>query len=287
VFPLESVPNVSEGRDPETIAALAAAFGSAAALLDVHSDADHNRSVFTLAGDEDALVESLVAGIAVAVERIDVRRHEGVHPRIGAADVVPLVPLRPEDEDRARETALRVAARVADELRLPVYFYGLLTQDGREPAYFRRGNLDWLRPDRGPALHPSAGAVLVGVRRPLIALNVNLASNDLEAAREIAAVVRETGGGFPGVRALGLELERAGHVQVSMNVTDWQAAPPHEVVGRIHAEAATRGIEVAGTELVGLIPAGAVLAAAEAPLGIEGLGNRHVLELRILEDTLT
>jgi glutamate formiminotransferase len=282
VFPLESVPNVSEGRDPETIAALADAFGSAARLLDVHSDADHNRSVFTLVGEDDALVESLVAGIAAAAERIDLRRHEGAHPRVGAADVVPLVPLRPEDESRAREAAFRVADGAA-ALGVPVYFYGRLTEDGREPAFFRRGGLEGLRPDRGPTeLHPSAGAVLVGVRRPLIALNVNLASQDLEAAREIAAVVRERDGGFPGVRALGLELPRAGHVQVSMNVTDWEAARPHEVVARIRAEAAARGIEVTRSELVGLLPAGAAVAAAAEPLGLEGLDPSRILELRLL-----
>jgi glutamate formiminotransferase len=283
VLPLESVPNVSEGRDAVTIAALADAFGSSVALLDVHSDPDHNRSVYTLAGEDGALAESLVAGIAVAVERIDVRRHEGAHPRVGAVDVVPIVPLRPEDEPRARTVALEVAGRVADELRLPVYFYGSLTEDRREPAYFRRGNLDWLSPDRGPALHPSAGAVLVGVRPPLIALNVNLASQDLEAAREIAALVRERGGGFPGVRALGFALERAGLVQVSMNITDWEAAPPHKVVARIRAEAEARGIEVAGTELVGLLPAGAAVAAAAGPLGIEGLDASRILELRLLD----
>ena len=282
MLPLESVPNVSEGRDAATIAALAAAFGSPAMLLDVHSDADHNRSVYTLAGEDGALAESLVAGIAAAVERIDVRRHEGAHPRVGAVDVVPVVPLRPEDEPRARTVALEVADRVADELRLPVYFYGSLTEDRREPAYFRRGNLDWLSPDRGPALHPSAGAVLVGVRPPLIALNVNLQSQDLEAAREIAALVRERGGGFPGVRALGFDLPRAGLVQVSMNITDWAAAPPHEVVARIRAEAQARGIEVAGTELVGLLPAGAAVAAAAGPLGIEGLDASRILELRLL-----
>jgi len=283
VLPLESVPNVSEGRDAATIAALGDAFGSSVALLDVHSDADHNRSVYTLAGEDGALAESLVAGIAVAVERIDVRRHEGAHPRVGSVDVVPIVPLRPEDEPRARTVALEVAGRVAEELRLPVYFYGSLTEDRREPAYFRRGNLDWLSPDRGPALHPSAGAVLVGVRPPLIALNVNLASQDLEAAREIAALVRERGGGFPGVRALGFALERAGLVQVSMNITDWEAAPPHEVVGRIRAEAQARGIEVAGTELVGLLPAGAAVAAAADPLGIGGLDATRILELRLLD----
>ena len=282
MLPLESVPNVSEGRDAATIEALAAAFGSAARLLDVHSDADHNRSVYTLAGEDEALAESLVAGIAAAVERIDVRRHEGAHPRVGAVDVVPVVPLRPEDEPRARTVALEVAGRVAEELRLPVYFYGSLTDDRREPAYFRRGNLDWLSPDRGPALHPTAGAVLVGVRPPLIALNVNHQSQDLEAAREIAGLVRERGGGFPGVRALGFDLPRAGLVQVSMNITDWEAAPPHEVVARIRAEAQARGIEVAGTELVGLLPAGAAVAAAAGPLGIEGLDASRILELRLL-----
>jgi glutamate formiminotransferase len=198
-------------------------------------------------------------------------------------DVVPVVPLRPEDEPRAREVALRVADRVAEELRLPVYFYGSLTEDRREPAYFRRGNLDWLTQDRGPALHPSAGAVLVGVRPPLIALNVNLASQDLEAARQIASVVRERGGGFRGVRALGFELPRAGMVQVSMNITDWPAAPPHEVVARIRAEAGALGIEVAGTELVGLLPAGAAVGAAAEPLGIEGLDASRILELRLLD----
>jgi glutamate formiminotransferase len=282
VLPLESVPNVSEGRDQATIAALADAFGSRARLLDVHSDEDHNRSVFTLAGSDDELVESLVGGIAAAAERIDLRRHEGAHPRVGVVDVVPLVPLRPEDESRAREAAFRVADGAA-ALGIPVFFYGRLTDDGREPSFYRRGGIEEMRPDRGPdVLHPTAGAVLVGVRRPLIALNVNLASGDLEAARAIAALVRERDGGFPGVRALGLALPRAGHVQVSMNVTDWEAARPHEVVARIREEAEARGIEVTGSELVGLLPAGAAVAAAAGPLGLAGLDGTRVLELRLL-----
>jgi glutamate formiminotransferase len=289
--PLESVPNFSEGRDRATIDALAEALGSRARLLDVHSDEDHNRSVFTLVGSADELVEALLAGIAFAHERIDLRRHEGAHPRIGAADVVPIVPLSELDADVARTTALRLAERVGDELGLPVFLYGELG-GGRGPAFFRKGGpgeaqrrLDAgeLAPDFGPArLSESGGGVLIGARRPLIAFNVNLRGS-LEAAREIAALVRETGGGFPGVRALGLELPRAGLVQVSMNVEDWEAAALHEIVARVEQEAQARGAEVAGSELVGLMPAGAAAAAAGAALRIDGFDASRVLELRLLD----
>jgi glutamate formiminotransferase len=292
-LPLESVPNLSEGRDERVLAALRESMSAPARLLDVHVDADHHRSVYTLVGAEAKLVETLVAGIRTAVELIDLRRHEGAHPRVGAADVVPLVPIVPEDEDRARTAAFALADRLAEELELPVFFYGRLTEDGLEPAFFRRGGLDELQrridagevaPDRGPArLHPTAGAVVLGVRRPLIAFNVNLRSTDVEIAREIARVVRERDGGFPGVRALGLELPTAGVVQVSMNVTDWEAAALHVIVARIVDEAAARGVEVLGSELVGLMPAGAAVAAAGSMLHIEGFDRRHVLELRLLE----
>jgi glutamate formiminotransferase len=288
---LESVPNFSEGRDRATIDALAAALGSRARLLDVHADADHNRSVFTLVGSGQALVESLLAGIACAADRIDLRRHEGAHPRIGAADVVPLVPLAPEDEEHAREAAVALARGVGDELGLPVFLYGALG-DGRGPAFFRRGGPGELQqrvdagevaPAFGPArLSASAGGVLVGVRRPLIAFNVNLRGS-LEAAREVATVVRETGGGFRGVRALGLDLPSAGLVQVSMNVEDWEAAALHELVRRVEREAAARGAEVVGSELVGLMPAGAAAAAAGAALRIDGFDASRVLELRLLD----
>jgi glutamate formiminotransferase len=292
-LPLESVPNVSEGRDGTALAELTTAFSSPARLLDVHTDWDHHRSVFTLVGSGPALVETLLAGIAAAAERIDLREHAGAHPRIGAADVVPLVPLEAEAEPTAREAALALADRIATELGLPVFFYGRLTEDGREPAFFRRGGPEELqrrvdagelRPNRGPErLHPTAGGVLVGVRRPLVAFNVNLRSGDLEAAREIAAIVRERDGGFPGVRALGLELPRAGLVQVSMNVTDWQAASLVDIVARVSVEADARGIEVVGSELVGLMPAGVAVEAAGALLRIEGFDPSRVLELRLLE----
>src|SRR5436189_6062428 len=290
--PLESVPNFSEGRDRGTIDALAAALGARARLLDVHSDEDHNRSVFTLVGDEDALVESLLAGIACAKERIDLREHQGAHPRVGAADVVPLVPLVPGEMERACAAARVLAERVGEELALPVFLYGELAP-GRGPAFFRQGGVEELArrlesgelaPDFGPPrLDEQAGGVLVGARRPLIAFNVNLRGS-LEAAREVAASVRERDGGFPGVRALGLELPGAGCVQVSMNVEDYEAVALHEIVERITREASARGAELVGSELVGLMPAGAALAAAGAMLGIEGFDASRVLELRLLED---
>jgi glutamate formiminotransferase len=290
--PLESVPNFSEGRDRSTIEALADALGGKARLLDVHADADHNRSVFTLVGSAGELVESLLAGIACARERIDLTRHEGTHPRIGAADVVPLVPLVPEDLERARAAALELAERVGGELGLPVFLYGELAP-GRGPAFFRRGGpaelarrlaAGELATDFGPArLDERAGGVLVGARRPLIAFNVNLRGT-LEAAREVASVVRERDGGFPGVRALGLELPSLGLVQVSMNVEDYEAAALHEIVARVEAEAAARGAEVVGSELVGLMPAAAAVGAAGAALRLDGFDPSRVLELRLLDE---
>jgi glutamate formiminotransferase/glutamate formiminotransferase/formiminotetrahydrofolate cyclodeaminase len=290
VLPLESVPNFSEGRDQATIDAIGAALGGAARLLDVHADPDHNRSVFTLVGSEAELGDALLAGVAVAVERIDLRAHTGAHPRVGAADVVPLIPIVPEDFARAQAAAQTIGARIAAELGLPVFVYA---PPERGPAFYRRGGAAELQrrlddgelaPSFGPAaLHPSAGGVILGARRPLIAFNVNLRAT-LAVAKEIAAVVREKGGGFPGVRALGLELPRAGVVQVSMNVEDWEAAALHEIVARIDAEAAARGGSVLGAELVGLMPAGAAAAAAGAVLRIDGFDSSHVLELRLLDD---
>ncbi len=287
---LEAVPNFSEGRDQDVVQALRNALSAPARLLDVHVDADHHRSVFTLVGDADALVETLLAGIVCARERIDLRRHDGAHPRIGAADVVPIVPIKADDMEHAKETARELARRIGGELGLPVFLYGELAP-GRGPAFFRRGGPDELQrriaagelePDFGPAgLDERAGGVIVGARRPLIAFNVNL-RGELEAAKAVAAVVREKGGGFPGVRALGLDLPRSGVVQVSMNVEDWEAAALHEILARIEDEAAAHGAAVVGSELVGLMPAGAAAAAAGAMLRIDGFDESHVLELRLL-----
>jgi glutamate formiminotransferase len=290
-LPLESVPNFSEGRDRATLDAIAGALSAKARLLDVHADADHNRSVFTLVADENDLLDALVAGIACARERIDLRQHQGAHPRVGAADVVPVVPVRPSDMERAKRAALALAERFGGELELPVFVYGELAP-GRGPAFFRADSLEGLRrrvesgelaPDFGPArIDERSGAVLVGARRPLIAFNVNL-HGELAAAREIASAIRERDGGFPGVRAIGLELPRAGLVQVSMNVEDWEAAALHDLLAAIDREAAARGVGIVGSELVGLMPGGAAAAAAGAALRIDGLDASRVLELRLLE----
>jgi glutamate formiminotransferase len=290
-LPLESVPNFSEGRDATTIRALEEALLAHARLLDVHTDGDHNRSVFTIVGEDEELITALLAAVVSARERIDLRAHEGAHPRIGAADVVPIVPIQPSDRARAREVALRLAERIGSEIELPVFLYGDLS-DGRGPAFFRRGGPDELQrrltarelePDFGPSrLDERAGGVIVGARAPLIAFNVNLASADVDAARAIAAAVRETDGGFRGVRALGLMLPRAGHAQVSLNVEDYEAAALHDILARVEVEASARGVEIDGAELVGLMPAAAAAAAAGAMLRIDGFDASRLLELRLL-----
>lgn len=287
--PLVAVPNFSEGRSEETIEALRNALARHAHVLDVHGDPDHHRSVFTIAGSEGQLVEALIDGIESARERIDLRRHEGVHPRVGAADVVPVVAVWPEQLEAAKRAAFTLADRVGDELGLTVFLYGEVAP-GVRPALLRRGGLRELQrriddgevtPDRGPPrLDPRVGCVLVGARRPLIAFNVNLATDDLSVAQEIAAVIRETGGGFRGVRALGFPLASRGLVQVSMNLEDWQASPLDEIVARIEAEAAARGVEVAGSELVGLMPERAARPGAAA-LRLESLDDAQLLEPRL------
>lgn len=285
---LEAVPNVSEGRDAQAIAAIGQAFaGDGVALLDVHSDVDHNRSVFTLAGEDAALLDGLLAGVAAAVELVDLREHAGVHPRVGVADVVPLVPLRPDDLEHAKQAARALADRIGGELGLPVFLYAEAGA-GRRPIFFRRGGLAELQrrvesgelvPDAGPrGLDPRSGAVLVGARRPLVAYNLVLDTEDVAVAAEVAAAVRESGGGMPGLQAIGLELPSSGVVQVSMNVVDLERAPLHEVVVRVRREAAARGVEVRGGELVGLVPEQVPLAAREAGIEVPGVDESRTLE---------
>ena len=286
---LEAVPNVSEGRDSTAIAAIREAFSSHAALLDVHSDHDHHRSVFTLAGSGADLTESLAAGAAAARDRIDLRTHDGVHPRVGAVDVVPLVPLEPGSMPEAKRVALAVAERLG-ELSLPVFLYGEIG-GGRRPADIRRGGVEELArrmrgrelvPDRGPpVLDPRVGAALVGARTPLVAYNLDLATDDVRIARAVAAAVRESSGGLPGVQAIGLLLPRAGRIQVSLNVLDLESSPLHEVVARVTLEAERLGAAVAGGELVGLVPELVLRAAATAGASLPGVDESHVLERRI------
>jgi glutamate formiminotransferase / 5-formyltetrahydrofolate cyclo-ligase len=258
---LLAYPNVSDGRDGESIAAIERAFGDG--VLDVHTDPDHNRSAFTLAGAPGELAGVVLAGAREAVQRVRIDVHDGVHPRVGAIDVAPIVYLDAARRGAACAEALVLADRLADELELPVFLYGALG-GGRSRAQLRRGGppelerriaAGELAPDFGPrALHPTAGAVLVAARPPLIAFNVELADDrSLEQARELAAAIRESGSdGLPGVRAIGLWLQRAGHAQVSTNIDDPAATSPAQVVAAIARLAGADAI--AGAELVGLTP---------------------------------
>ena len=286
---LESVPNVSEGRDPTVIAAIGQAFAEHGRVLDVHSDADHHRSVFTIVADEDDLVDSLLAGIARSTELVDLRSHDGIHPRVGAADVVPIVPLRNGEMVLANEVALALGRRVGDEIGLPVFLYGE-SGDGRRPAFFRRGgpaelqrriDSGELRPAFGPSqLDPRAGAVLIGARPLLIAFNIELQAGVLADAQAIAAAIRESSGGMRGVQALGLLLPRSSRVQVSVNVIDIEAAPLVAVVERVREVALARAVDLGRSELVGLLPESAV--ADPASLGLDALPDDRVLERRLL-----
>jgi glutamate formiminotransferase len=291
---LEAVPNVSEGRDAGAVEAMATAFGRGVELLGVHSDPDHNRSVFTLVGEDAALVAALVSGVAEAVRLIDLRRHDGVHPCVGAADVVPLVPLVSKDLHRAKEAALAVASRIGGELGVPVFLYGEVGHE-RRPVFFRRGGLEELTrrvesgelaPDTGPSrIDPRTGAVLVGARAPLVAYNLVLTTDDVSVARDVAAAVRGSGGGLPGLQAIGLQLASSGRAQVSMNVIDVERARLHEVVGRVRSEAAERGVAIESGELVGLVPQQVLDDAREAGVELPGVDESRSLE-RVLESRL-
>lgn len=265
---LECVPNVSEGRRPEVVARLAAAASSqpGVRLLDVSSDPDHNRSVLTLAGEAEGLVQGLLALYEVAVAEIDLRRHEGVHPRVGAVDVVPFVPLGDTPMAEAVAAGGRLAPEVARRFGLPVYLYERAARDpGRAAlAAIRRGQFEgfpakireplWA-PDFGPAqVHPTAGVTVIGARFFLIAFNAVLDTADVEVARAVARRVRESGGGLPAVRAMGVYLASRDRAQVSMNLVDFRRTPLLRVLERVRTEAAALGATVTEGELIGLMP---------------------------------
>ncbi len=289
-----AVPNVSEGRDPAVIAALVDAIDDTGAqVADVHSDPDHNRSVLTVAADPLTLIDGLVALAEACIEYIDLRWHEGVHPRVGSLDVAPIVALELEDLALARETAAALADRLGDELDLPVFRYGAIASspDRVRPADFRREGYDRLDeriregelvPDAGPPrMHPTAGAVLVGARPPLIAWNVWIDDGSVFDARAIAARVRESGGGLPGVRALGLYLPEAGLAQVSMNLEDYRRASPRMVVEAVRREAEKVGAVAGDSELIGLIPRAALSDTSTTALGLRRFHPGQLLEARI------
>ena len=297
---IECVPNFSEGRRPavvdEIVAAIAGTPG--VTLMDRQSDGHHNRSVITFVGEAAAAAEGAFRGIAAAARLIDLTRHEGAHPRFGATDVVPFVPVRADDMAVCIETAHRLGARVGAELAIPVYFYedAARRPERRNLADVRRGEFEGLReaigrdperaPDEGPAaVHPQAGAVAIGARPALIAYNVNLNSRDLELARRIAHEIRERDGGLPCVKAMGLELDDG--VQVSMNLTDYRRTSVLTAFEAVRLRAEEAGASVRESEVVGLLPQDAVTAVAQVVLAAPQLTRAQVLEARILDTLLS
>jgi glutamate formiminotransferase / formiminotetrahydrofolate cyclodeaminase len=290
---VECVPNFSEGRDRAVIAAIVEAISGVpgAAVLGQTSDADHNRSVITFAGEPDAVAEAAFRGIECAVAKIDLNRHDGIHPRIGAADVVPLVPLSEITMSDCAALAEQLAERVWNELQVPVYLY---EQAARRPdranlANLRRGRFEGLReevqfnparlPDFGEAaLHPTAGACVIGARKLLIACNVNLTTADVKIARSIARSIRFSSGGLAAVKALGLYLESRGCAQVSVNLTDFEVTPLCAVFEAVRAAADRSGARISGTELIGLIPRKALEGLASCGLQFQNFRPDLVLE---------
>jgi len=264
---VESVPNFSDGRRPEVMDAIVGAIrGPGGRVIDVQVDPAHNRSVVTFVAEIQVAEDAIVAAGRVAVDRIDLTAHEGEHPRMGAMDVVPFVPFADTPMSTCIELAHRTGARLARDLRLPIYYYGeaARTPERRELERVRRKGFEELRehigdadriPDEGPrTIHPTAGATAVGARIPLIAYNVNLKTRDLGIAKEIAKTIRASSGGLPNVKALGFDLADRGLVQVSMNLTDYRVSNMWRVFTAIQAEAAKRGVEVVESEIVGAIP---------------------------------
>ena len=278
---LECVVNVSEGRRADVLARLATACGPA--LLDLHADGDHHRSVFTLAGEGDAAEEAAHALLEAAAAEVDLVGHLGVHPRLGAVDVVPFVALDGSDPADAVAAAVRFGRSVAERWDLPVFLYDEADPERRTLPSVRRDAFRGRSPDFGPpAAHPRLGAVAVGARPVLVAVNCDLAGPDLDAAREIARAVRERDGGLPGVRALGFMLASRGQAQVSMNLVDLAATGLEDACTAVRTQAERRGVHVAAVELVGLVPGAELRRCSRAFLEWAGLGPELTIEARLV-----
>jgi glutamate formiminotransferase len=294
---IECIPNVSEGRRAEVLEACAAAIRAAGTrLLDVKADAAHNRTVYTFAGDADRVRAAVLALFEQAAASIDLRAHSGEHPRIGAVDVVPFIPIEGATMSDCVTLARSVAADVAARHGLPVFLYeeAASTPARRNLEDIRRGEFEGLaaklqqpewRPDFGPASpHPSLGASVIGARMPLIAYNINLASNRLDVARQIAAAVRQSSGGLRYVKAMGVELADRGIVQVSMNLTNFEKTPIFRVFELVKREAERHGVAILESEIVGLVPAAALSATAAWYLQVSGTIDDLILENRLRAD---
>ena len=293
---VEIIPNFSEGRDPGVIGKLkdALVLVQGVALLDEHRDGDHHRCVLTVAGSVESIGEAAFSVVAKAAELIDLKSHAGRHPRLGACDVLPFVPLSGSTMEQCVRLAHRVGARIGEDLRMPVFLY---EEAGERPSrkrleQIRKGGPEALRqrmatdrawsPDFGPAEpHPTAGVIVVGARNPLVAFNVWLESHDVSLAREIARSIRASNGGLPAVKAIGLELKNQGCVQVSMNLTDYLQTPVHVAFEAVKRAAALKGVAVVKSELVGLIPQEAFTQAEGHDLQLDALTQTQTLEHRL------
>ena len=293
---VECVPNVSEGRDTDVLSRIRSEIERAPGvyLLDVSADADHHRSVFTFAGRLPAVTEAVLRLAAVVVNSVDLRRHQGMHPRMGALDVVPLIPLEGIVVNECVVAAHRLGERLWTDLRIPIYFYGAAARREQRTRLenVRRGQFEGLRaaisadetrrPDvGGPLLHETAGATAVGVRPFLIAFNVNLDTTDRTIAREVARRVRESSGGLPAVKALGLSLAGRGLTQVSMNLVDFERTPPRAAFEAVRREAASLGVDVVESEIIGLVPQRALGPADMKDLLIRCFDSGMILENRL------
>jgi glutamate formiminotransferase len=294
---VECIPNFSEGRDPSVVDLIAEAIASVPSVyvLRREGDADHNRSVITFAGEPEAVVEAAVRGVARAVELIDLTAHTGEHPRMGAADVVPFVPIRGVTMEECALLARRAGERIWTELGVPVYLYeeAALVPEHRNLADLRRGQFERIRetiasdPVRAPDIgelrvHPTAGITAVGARHPLIAYNVDLGTTDIAVARAIARTIRHSSGGLAHVKALGFERKTRGVVQVSMNLVNYRGTGIHQAFEAVRVEAERFGVPIVASEIVGLVPQEALIAAAEFYLKLLDFTPGLVLENRLL-----
>lgn len=294
---MECIPNISEGRRLDLVEEFADIVRAVpgVTLIDYSSDASHNRSVFTFLGDPDQVVEAAFRFAKHAVEKIDLRVHEGEHPRMGAVDVIPFVPIRDMDMQECVELSKKLGERLASELDLPVFLYeeSASAPHRKNLAAIRKGQFEGMaqkvledqwHPDfGGNRIHPSAGVVAVGARQPLIAFNINLDTSDVSIAKKIAKIIREKDGGFRAVKALGVMLEERNIAQVSINMCDYKQTPLYRVLEFVRFEAARYGVHVVGTEVIGLAPMMAFVDAADYYLQIEKFdAAKQVLECHLL-----
>jgi len=294
---IECVPNFSEGRDHEKIEKIVSAFRGkeGVKLLDYSSDADHNRSVVTLVGEPEALKEAILEFVGVAIKEIDMTKHKGQHPRMGAVDVIPFIPVKDVTTDECVELSKEIGNLIWTKYNFPVFLYekSASSKERQNLSNIRKGQFEGMpekikseqwKPDFGEnKIHPTAGVVAVGARPPLVAFNVNLNTSDIKIADKIARNIRNLNGGYKYVKAMGVELTDRGIVQVSINMTDFNKTALYRVFETIKFEAARWGVSIAGSEIIGLVPMMALIDTAEYYLGLENFKSEQILETRIME----